>query len=259
MSERRDPQALLLDNLPRIERVAASLPRRDGLVGADVEDFVSWVRLKLIEDDYKVLRKFRGESSVTTYLTVVIAMMYREHRVARWGRWRPSATARRMGPLAVRLETLVHRDGRRLDEAAEILHSSGETELGTRDLMAMLAKLPTRSPTRPVEVGPAPLASAAASGGADDLVVQDEIGQERSKADMALSGALKDLPAEDRLILQMRFWEGMSVADIGRGLGLPQKPLYRRIDRALGELRGRLEAMGVSAGLVRSILDESVV
>ncbi|HEV2146432.1 MAG TPA: hypothetical protein VGR37_03360, partial [Longimicrobiaceae bacterium] len=163
MPDRKDLEALFLENLGWIERVAASICRRHGFGGDDAEDFASWARLRIVEDDYAVLRKFRGESSVTTYLTVVVAMLFRDYRVSRWGRWRPSAAARRHGRLAVRLETLVHRDGYRLEQAGELLRTTGETDLSERELAELLARLPARSPTRPVEVGPDPLASTPAA------------------------------------------------------------------------------------------------
>jgi RNA polymerase sigma factor for flagellar operon FliA len=56
----------------------------------------------------------------------------------------------------------------------------------------------------------------------------------------------------------MRFMENLSVANIARGLALPQKPLYRRIERALAELRKSLEAAGVSREHVQTLLDHSV-
>lgn len=256
MPDRQNPEALFLDNLGWIERVAASVCRRHGLGGDDADDFASWAKMKLVEDDYAALRKFRGESSITTYLTVVVAMLYRDYRVSRWGRWRPSAAAQRRGRVAVRLETLVHRDGHRLDQAGEILRTSGETELPDGELARILAALPDRAPMRPVEVGPEPLGGAPSAERADDRVLGAEAEAERRAADEALARALARLPPEDRLILRMRFWEELSVADIARGLDLPQKPLYRRIDRALAELRRHLEASGVSRERVRALLGE---
>lgn len=256
MPDRQSFEAVFLENLDWIERIVASVCRRHGLSGEDAEDFASWVKLRLVEDDYAILRKFRGESAITTYLTVVIAMLFRDYRVERWGRWRPSAAALRHGRVAVRLETLVHRDGFRLDQAGEILRTTGETDLSDRELAALLAELPVRTPLRPVEVGSEPLASAPATAHADDLVVGGEEEEERRAADDALSRALQRLPPEDRLILRMRFWEGLSVADIARGLDLPQKPLYRRIERALGDLRKYLEAAGVTRERVRALLGE---
>jgi RNA polymerase sigma factor (sigma-70 family) len=256
MLHRQDPETLLRENLPRIDAIAGALCRRHGLVGDAADDFASWVRFKLVEDDYAVLRKFRGESSLPTYLTVVLAMLFREHRVRERGRWRPSAAARREGPVAVRLETLIYRDGHSLGQAAEILRTSGETDLPDRDIRALLARLPPRRELRPVPVGADPLESTAAPERADAGVLARETDAERRSAEAALFQALDELPAEDRVIVRMRIWEDLSVADVARGLGIPQKPLYRRLERIFGRLRAHLEGAGVTPELVRRLVQE---
>jgi RNA polymerase sigma factor (sigma-70 family) len=250
MASRDELEALLLRNLPSVERIAAALCRRHGMRDADAADFTSWVKLKLVEHDYAVLAKFRGESALTTYLTVVIAMLSRDFRVQRWGRWRPSAAAERRGRVAVQLETLVCRDGLRLDQAAQVMRTRGDTALSDRDLAKIFATLPRRMPLRPREVGVAPLEAVASS----DSVAADEV--DRDRVHQVLASSMDTLPATDQVILRMRFWEGMSIADIARALHLDQKPLYRRIDSALAELRRRVEASGVSAEEARSLLAE---
>lgn len=257
IQERQTAEACFGENLDLIERVVASLCRRHGLQGDDADDFASWTRLKLVDNDYAVLRKFRGESSIGTYLTVVFAMLFREYRVQRWGRWRPSAEARRRGEVAVRLETLVHRDGFPLHQAAESLRSVGCTTLSDRDLAVLLAELPPRLPLRPRESGPELLLENPSPSSAEDRILAEEAERERRSVNEALSHALGTLPPEDRLIVRMRFMESMSVANIARGLALPQKPLYRRIERALSELRSSLQAAGVSREHIQTLLDHS--
>ena len=257
MAERQELEAPFLENVGRVERIAASLARRYRLDDDDAEDFASWAKLKLIEDDYAVFRKFRGESSIGTYLTVVLAMLFRDYRVQRWGRWRPSAAAQRRGSLAVRLETLVRRDGYRLEQAGEILRTAGETDLSDRELAAILAECPVRPPLRPVESGPEPLAGIAGPAAADEGVVAQEVAAQHRATEEVLSDALERLPPEDRVILRLRFWEDMSVADIARGLHLEQKPLYRRVERSLTQLRKQLEAAGITRERVRSLLGDS--
>jgi RNA polymerase sigma factor (sigma-70 family) len=256
MSERQDLEALLVDNLAWIERVVSSLCRKTGLRGDEADEFSSWVKVKLIDDDYAVFRKFRGESAITTYLTVVLSMLFREYRVSMWGRWRPSAAAQRHGPVAVRLETLVHRDGYTLDQAAEILRAGSETDLSTRALAELLAEFPRREPLRPVEIGAEALNRYAGGADSDGIVVRDELERERRRAIEALRAAVDELAPEDALILRMRYWEGLSVADISRALDLPQKPMYRRISAALARLRGKLEANGLSSDFVAGVLAE---
>ena len=115
---RPDLESLFLANLPAAEKILSALARRNALSRDAAEEFSAWAKLQVIENDYAVLAKFRGESSLLTYLTVCFAMLFREYRVQQWGRWRPSAVARSAGPLAIRLETLTRRDGLPLHGAA---------------------------------------------------------------------------------------------------------------------------------------------
>jgi RNA polymerase sigma factor for flagellar operon FliA len=257
MAEQNPAESLFLRHLSIIDGVAGSLARRHGLSGDEAADFKAWIRLKLIEDDYAVLRKFRGESAIGTYLTVVIAMLARDYRAQHWGRWRPSAAARRSGELAVRLETLVHRKGHRLSEAGEILRTAGETTLSDRELAGIFAQLPSRLPIRPVAVGAEPLNAVEASDGADTLVAERIRDEEQRLVQEALEQSLSDFTPEDRLIVRLCYWEDMSVADIARGLRLEQKPLYRRLNRMLATLRTRLTQAGVTEEHLAGLLDKA--
>ncbi|HEX5439199.1 MAG TPA: sigma-70 family RNA polymerase sigma factor [Gemmatimonadaceae bacterium] len=258
MAERRELEALFLANLGTIGRIVTSVSRRHALSAEDAADFSSWVNLKLVEQDYAPLAKFRGESSLSTYLAVVIAMLFRDWRVQHWGRWRPSAAALRHGRLAVRLETLVYRDGFPLGQAGDLLRTTGETTLSDRELATLLTHLPMRSRRRPIEVATAASADAPSPIEADELVSSEESVRQRMAAKAAITTALRHLPVEESLMVRMRFLEGLSVADIARALQLEQKPLYRRLERALSRMRSQLETVGVSREQVRELLDEWV-
>jgi RNA polymerase sigma factor (sigma-70 family) len=252
MPERSDLEALFLTHLPAVERILGALARRHGVAGDDAEEFAAWAKMRLVENDYAILAKFRGESSITTYLTVVLATLHREYRVTEWGRWRPSAAAQREGPIAVRLETLTERDGMTLGQAAELLRTTGETTLSDRELGALAMRFPMRTPLRPVQVGD-PRADAPDRARADDLLEQDQAAAECLAARQALDEALGGLPDEDRLVVRLHYMEAMSVADIARGLALPQKPLYKRLDRVLQRLRRELERAGVTREYVQTL------
>jgi RNA polymerase sigma factor for flagellar operon FliA len=246
-------EATFLEHVPLVERAARSVARRRGLGGDDASDFSSWIKLKLVEDNYAVLRKFRGESSIGTYLTVVVAMLARDYFDKEWGRWRPSAAASRRGALAVRLETLIYRDGYRFDHAGEVLRTAAETTLSDRELRKLFAELPVREPLRPTYVGPEPLAQLTAASSYDPTVDVHGLEAERTLAHQALTAAVGELTVEERTIVRMRFWEGLSVAEIARGLMLDQKALYRRLERLLGILRERLLASGINRHDVASV------
>ena len=248
---RQAVESLFLEHLPRIEKIVAFISAKHGIRGADAEDFASLVKLKLIENDYLILRKFRNESSLTTYLAVVIAGLYRDYRVQRWGRWRPSAAAKSYGDDAVKLETLVFRDGCTVSEAVErVTPQSSRTE---KELRALMAKLPVRERLRPVEVSSDVVSLEVDETAQAEAVDAGDI-DERSRIEDSLNAAIDNLPPEDRAILKMKFWGGMSVADISRIAGTPQKHLYRRIDKLGALLKGQLRRAGVTQGDVQELI-----
>lgn len=111
-----------------IEAVLAFICRRHRLAPDDGDEFSSWARLRLIDDECAVLRKFRGASSLRTYLVSVVLHLFQDWRNAQWGRWRPSVLARQLGPVAIELEKLVSRDGRDYEEAVETLEAASTPE-----------------------------------------------------------------------------------------------------------------------------------
>lgn len=247
------PDEIYVSNADLIERVIAHVCRRHQVYGADAEDFAGTVRLHLIEDNYAVLRQFQGRSTLHAYLTVVITRQFQDWRNARWGKWRPSAEARRLGELAVQLETLTIRDGLSLDEAHEVLR----TRCGVLQTRAQLETLAARFPIRhkrlhvddsAVEMLAAPAADA------DALALAAEAVAAARQATAALTAALRALPPQDRLIVKMRFDNGMQIAQIAHALQLDAKPLYRRIERILADLRQTLEASGLTADVVATAL-----
>src|SRR5262245_8565405 len=93
-----------------IEKTIAAVCREKGLGREEAEDFGQTVRLKFLEDDCAVLRKYRGQAALGTYLWTIVKRHLLDLRNAEWGRWRPSAEARRLGRAAERLELLLVRD-----------------------------------------------------------------------------------------------------------------------------------------------------
>lgn len=250
-----DPRALFLESLATIERAAASLCRRYGLGDDDTDEFASWVKERLIEDDYAVLRKYRGDSELHTYLTVVVIRLFQAYTRERMGRWRNSMAAERLGQPAKELEALVYRDGYSLGEAGEQLRSAGRTAHTDAELARLLAQLPTRGPLRPVDAGSDPLKQAPAAGRADDWVRAEEAVRHREALLAALFRAMERLHPEERMIVRMHMVEGRSVADVARALNMDQRPLYRRVQRLREQLRQALESEGVSASDVRELVE----
>src|SRR5688572_17606417 len=139
-----DPEREFLAHLALIERVVSFVVRRYHANPEDAEDFASHVRLKMVEDDYAVIRKFKGQSSLRTYLTVVVSRLFLDYRTSAWGKWRPSAEARRAGPVAVLFEQLLVRDEQTFEEAYETLRTNHAVTMTRDELERLAARLPIR-------------------------------------------------------------------------------------------------------------------
>jgi hypothetical protein len=129
-----------------IERIAKTVAHRHYLNPDDCKEFVQIVHVRLFDDDYAILRKFEGRSSISTYLTTVIGRLYNEWRVAEWGKWRPSAEAKRLGDTAITLERLLTRDGLTFSEAVSLLTTRSGPHPSISELEAVYARLPPRNP-----------------------------------------------------------------------------------------------------------------
>lgn len=244
-----DAEELFRQHLTVIDQIAQSICRRNGVRDHDAEDFAADVRLKLCENDFAVIRKFQGKSSFTTYLTVVISKGFLDHRRKIWGKWSPSSQARRLGPVAVVLETLVNRDGCTFDAACQALEQKHGLKVDRRELRSMLAQLPRRTQRR-FEGGDG-LDAMPSSEETDTRVLDSERDSRLARAEKALRLALEQLGDDDRAIIRMLYYEGLSVAQIARGLGVEQMRLYPKIRQLLASLRKTLTSQGISAEFLK--------
>ena len=202
-----------------------------------------------------MLCRFQGRSSLKTFLVAVITHLYLDWRNARWGKWRPSAVARRRGPVGILLEQLLVRDRLTFEEAYETLRTNYNIYESRQVLEGMAARFPVRSGRLFVSeevLDAVPAVDARTDGPLTRAEAVDAAQSVRS----IVAAAMRTLPPQDRLILQMRFYDGFGVADVARALQLEPKSLYRRIDRLLHSLRSTLERHGVSAQEATELLGQ---
>ena len=249
-----DPQELFLSNLDAIDRAIAYVCHRNHLSPQDGEEFNSEVKTKLIEGNYGVIRKFEGRSSFSTYMTTVIQRLYFQWRVQMWGKWRPSAEAKRLGEKAITLERLLTRDGFTYGEALETL-TTGTAAYTREELEALYLRLPARQP-RPVLVSSV-TPDAAPTVDADAALFTAERRRTARAAAAAIDEAMAGMDAESQLILRMRFWNNRKVPDIASALRIDAKRLYKKIDRMLLTLRGALEKAGIDREVISDLLDRA--
>lgn len=245
---------LFTANQSVIERAITHVCRRHRLSGPEAEDFASAARLALIENDHSRIRAFAGRSSLQTYLIVIITRLFQDWRNAQWGKWRPSAEAKRLGPVAVKLETMTVRDKLSFDEASETLW----TNHGVTEDRATLEEWCSRFPVRPGRsfAGEEELETVAAPNSlASAPLEQSDAAHAAGRAGSALESELAKLEPQDRLIIKMRFDSDFGVAEIAKIMQLEPKPLYRRIERVLLQLRRSLEGGGLDVGAVKDIIE----
>lgn len=246
------PRELFENHWTLIESVIRWVSKRHCLRAEEAEDFASHAALKLVEDDYGVLRKFRGQSSLRTYLTTVITRIFLDYRIARWGKWRRSAAAAKAGPIGVRLDRLMFRDGYTMNEAVALVAGDPQVVMTHAELLSLAATLPSRSPRR--QESEAALEELVAQESAEDNVALREAVRCTLSVRKALVRAFGELPGDDRLLLKMRFREDWSVARMASMLDCEAKGLYRRVHRALRALHSSMLASGVTQEEVATVL-----
>lgn len=242
-----EPSELLLQYLPRIEQIIVSICRRKGVDADAMEEFAAEVKLRLVEDDYAVIREFKNRSTFPVYIAAVIRRFLLDFRNREWGKWRASAEAQRLGPLAIELERLLHREHRSLVEVLPLL-ASKYPEVTPEQLKGIANRLPPRLPKRKVdfeevEAPPAP-----------ERIPEPIRNETARRLSVAVKRFIDGLGEDDQLLLELRFHVGLTVAKIARSLQRDQTLLYRRLYRLFEELRAELGKTGIAAKDVEELI-----
>jgi RNA polymerase sigma factor (sigma-70 family) len=154
-----------------------------------------------------------------------------------------------MGPLAVRLDTLLHRDGLTLDEACASAPPEDRAEM-----QRLALKLPPRVRRRMGDEEE--LATVAAGDGSPEAgLIERERATAAERLEEALEGALGQLDDEDRLLVQLRLQQGLTLVSVARAFGVDARTLYRRWENLLRKLRTALEQRGYDVSQVSWVLE----
>ena len=244
---------LLRANLGAVGEAVRFVASRNRLSADMTEELNSRALLHLVDHDYAVLRQWRRECSLQTYLTTVITRVFLDLRNKEWGKAKAPAIARRLGPVAMMLWRLTHRKRLSFDEAVQALQLDHQVRATRDELWDIHTMLPP--PSSRYFVGVSEL-SEMEQHGADAEVLVHQIERRRLavRVEAALAHALAGLGDEDRLILTMFFHEGMFLAQIARVLNIHQPRLYPRFQGLMAGLRTALEAQGLTATEVASIV-----
>jgi RNA polymerase sigma factor (sigma-70 family) len=247
-----DYQRLLLDHLDLVDQIVRTIGRRRHLSAAEQDDFASFVRLRLVDDNYAILRKFQNRSTLWTYLATVIERLSLDFCAEKWGRWRPSAMADRLGHVAVLLERLVTRDSHTIEEAMEIVRTNHNVASTHAELRRIWDQLPVR--VRTTEVGEE-AAAAVSSPDSSESFVEDADRQKRiERLQRTLATAFAQIAAQDRVLIALRFDQDLSMVEIAKLTGSSVPTLHRRLDKSVKQLRLALTGAGFDPREVANLI-----
>jgi RNA polymerase sigma factor (sigma-70 family) len=239
-----------------VEVAARYAVRRFRVPHEDFEDLRSSLWVKLLDRDAYVIKAFAGRSTLGTYLHRVAERLASDQRTARLGRWRPSALARRLGPVAVAWLRFVERDGLAPDEATVLVERRMHVDAADRAAIAQLQRAKRRHVGRRYvsldSVVPREVTRT------DRVAPQDyELAQReaRQRVRCALRQAIARLSPEERRLVSLRFRSGLRLAEIAVSDGRVPMSLYRQFTRILGTLRATMDGCGVEAETVALALE----
>ncbi len=247
------PRELFETHLDVIERAIHRVCLDARVTGADEEDFASVAKLALLANDGAILQKFEGRCSLSTYVTIVVRRLLVDQMRSE-GRWYVSAEARRRGEVAMLLDRLLHRDHNTFAEASAIVIAR-YPDVPAAELKEIAAALPERA-ARPrlVPIDEQVEEQHAARESAEERVLARELSERSASVGQILGAALAAMTAQDRVVLRLRYAKGSSIADIARALRIEQRPLYRRIESLLDDLRRALQQAGIDAVSVTDLI-----
>lgn len=258
---------LIVDHLSYIEkqcrRAAESynIHRSEAGVENEADNLLTEVIDHLKADDFKVLREFRGNSKLTTYLTTVISNIVVDIIRTRKGRSRAGERAKELGPVAEQLHKLVLGLGYSLSDAHGHLvlsHGICESEDELREMLNQIRgrdcithdaknSWPYQGREALVDdeieiIVPDP------AKGADEQLIANQLEHKRKQIIEVL---MEELTGVERFILRLRFPASeletpKSIREIAALTGQTEKAIDNRLRRILVRCRETLLRLGLS-------------
>lgn len=214
-------------------RLAEHLARRFNNRGVPLDDLIQVASLGLV----KAVDRFEPERGLefSTFATpTIVGELKRYFRDKGWSVRVP----RRVQELHVELNSSVGELTQRLGRSPTVAELAAATRTSEEEVLeAMEASQAYRSASidAPGGEGDDDTQSLANQLGADDVGLFD------AENRMLVAELLEGLPGRERLMLQLRFYQGMTQSQIAERLGISQMHVSRLLARSLDLLRQRIE------------------
>jgi RNA polymerase sigma-B factor len=212
--------------------LAEYLARRFANRGEPLDDLVQVASLGLL----KAVDRFDPERGVefSTYAThTIVGELKRHFRDKGWAIRAP----RRMQELYLRLGKVVATLGQELGRSPTIAELATEVKVSEEEVLeALEAGQAYRSTSLDAPTGSEDGETLATRIGGEDPSLED------AESRATLSPLLAQLPPRERLILHMRFFDGLTQSEIATRLGISQMHVSRLLARSVAQLRSAAEA-----------------
>jgi RNA polymerase sigma factor (sigma-70 family) len=226
-------------------------------------DAYLYVLEQLKAQDFRRLRQY-GQglslrpSTFATWLKLVVRNLYFDWFRHEHGRKSLPKEIQRLGRIEQRAFKLLYWEGYSAHEAFEVLRGQ-EHDLRFSDFIRKLARVEERlSPINRAKIrrdfdrARGPLSLDEEKDG-PPLEARIEVHMPTPEDDTAVAerrqalwNLIAELPDGDRLLVRLRFFEGLTAKQIAAATGMAEPPeIYRRIERVCLELRRRAKARGV--------------
>ncbi len=259
----RDPKAAwdrLVDDYSDLILGAIARYTRD--IDARMDAYL-YVLEELRANDFRRLRHYNQTAgprpcSFATWLKLVVRNLYFDWFRHEHGRKSLPKEIQKLGALEQRAFKLVHWEGYSAQEAYQILlgeHPKLRFDRFIERLSAVEAKLSAINRAkirRDIERARGPLSLDTDEEG-PPLEARAAVRPPTPEDDAALAERrralwrlIQDLPANDRLLVRLRFFEGLTAKQIAAAIGSPDPmEIYRRVERVCLDLRRRAKVLGV--------------
>lgn len=88
-----------------------------------------------------------------------------------------------------------------------------------------------------------------------DLAPSPSSALRRSSEQRLMQAALREIPLQSQLVLELFYWEELSVAELATVLEIPEGTVKSRLHRARAQLKAKLEAIGHNDDLLPQTLE----
>lgn len=247
------PKDILVLYWAKLEEIVAKTSYKLGADPEETDTVESRVKEELFEDDCKIVRQYRHESSFLTYLTCIVQRAFADLQVERMGKWHFSACSERLGPLAKKLERMIYREGFSPSDAIAVLLTS-HPEASRSQLEKLLEALPVKI-RRPTKVSLEEVTAGLPASNPDILMITGERFELSERVTAIVQSFMETLADDERLLLQLLFESNMKISKIGERLKDRHKSLYRKRDGLLKRLREELLKAGIGKSEAAELYD----